>query len=188
MATFQLTSVDQNGVDAILANPLPGSDFGNLVGRPVEFARKVVGQVTRIYRDSVGPWVAKVHLDDMNSLRLAATGCLTALNIGAGSIELADRPSDHGTMFEYTKADGSRLAKRFIGLPDSDLAKHADKVYADRPLSKNERVALLLKGTEFEPHSIRKPVTSREQRGAQWPNGTPVGTAREIVPNRNSRV
>jgi hypothetical protein len=133
MATFSLTSVDQTGVEAILANPLPGSDFGSLVGRPVEFARKIVGHVTRIYKDSVGPWVAKVALDDMNALRLSATGCITALNVNGGSVELADRPQDHGSTFEYTKADGEKLCKRFTGLSQFErdaalLSKHDSKL------------------------------------------------------------
>ena len=42
MNTFQISGVDQQGVEAILVNPLPGADFSFLVGRPVEFARKTV--------------------------------------------------------------------------------------------------------------------------------------------------
>lgn len=192
MQTFSITGVDQQGVEGILANPLPGVDFGSLVGRPVQFARKVVGHVARIYRDSLGPWVAKVQLDDMNALRLSATGCLTALTVGPEGVEMRDRVEDHGQTFEYTKADGSKLAKSFRGLSvvESEqalLQTHLAKLPPTIRKSANQEFAeLLVKGTDMAPRPYRKP--GKDSRST-WPNSTPsISAAREIVPNRNSRV
>ena len=196
MNTFQISGVDQQGVEAILVNPLPGADFSFLVGRPVEFARKTVGQIVRIYRDSVGPWVCKVALGDMNALRLSATGCLTAVNVGADSITLSDRPGDIGKSFQYTGADGMKLAKRFTGLAEADrdnpLFKSASAEEKFIPLRKNQEYALLIKGTEFESRSQshRNPtprVNPNSGAGETWPNSTPsIGVAREIIPNANA--
>jgi hypothetical protein len=197
METFSIAGVDQTGVECILANPLPRADFGNLVGAPVSFGKKVVGQIVRVYRDATGPWVCKLALNDMNALRLSATGCISSVNVGADGVELSDRPSDHGKTFDYTKADGSRIAKRFVGLSEFErdnalLKTHVSKLPA--ALRKNEEFALLTKGFDWPGKPInyrlcRKPKTNANDPASErWPNGSqPIGVAREVIPNRNAR-
>jgi hypothetical protein len=186
--TFSITGVDQSGIEGIFANPLPGTDLGSLVGKPVAFARKVVGQVTRLYRDAVGPLVVKVALDDMNALRLAATGCLTAINVDGSGVELRDRVEDHGSVFQYTKATGEKLCKRFTGLSEFErdaalLAKHCAKIQREHPNANESFAELLVKGTEMAPRNWRK--AGKDSRST-WPNGNSIGTAREIIPNKNA--
>ena len=91
--------------------------------------------MSRVWRDATGPWVAKVALDDMNALRLSATGCLTALTVSPEGVEMRDFVADHGKTFEYTKADGTRLAKSFRGLSAVEsehelLKQHVSKLPA----------------------------------------------------------
>jgi hypothetical protein len=143
-----------------------------------------------LYRDATGPWVCKLALDDIPALRLSATGCLTAVNVNGGSVELTDRAQDLGKSFEYTGPDGFKLAKAFRPMSelerDSALLKaHVAKLPV--ALRKNEEVALMLHGTDFEPRSFRKVGGPVRDSRSTWPQTNPsIGTAKVIIKNRNA--
>jgi hypothetical protein len=205
MLTFSITGVDQTGVEAVFSNPLPTCpDLGSFVGKPVQFAKKIVGQITRLYRDATGPWVAKIALNDMNALRLSATGCLTAVTLSGGDVELRDRVEDHGQPFQYTKATGEKLCKRFTGLSEADrdismYKAHQAKLPAvyHRP-NANQFVPAFKDFSSPGDYAksvsagrFRNPVqrNTNQPAGQTWPNGsTSIGVAREIIPNRNASI
>jgi hypothetical protein len=149
------------GIEAVFSGYDGGrTSFGSIVGRPVAFVDKAVGSVSRFYQDPTGPYVLHVNVQDIPTLRLAATGCLTCVKVNGNSISLADRREDFGKSFQLTTNSGERLAKRFIPVSELErdqalLKQHVSKLPV--ALRKNERVALLLKGTEFEPKNWRKP-------------------------------
>jgi len=189
---FLITSVDNTGIEAVFAGYDDGrTPLGSIVGRPASFVDKAVGKVSRIYQDPSGPYVMHVAVDDIPTLRLAATGCLTCVKVNGASIELADRREDFGKSFQLTTPNGERLAKAFRPMSDFEkdqalLAKHVAKLPA--PLRKNEELALMLRGTEFEPRSFRKVGGSdRERRGANWPGSGVARAGRTQFPNANER-
>ena len=164
---LSIANVTPTGIEAVMPSLAPGSvELGGLVGTPVEFARKVIGKVARYFHDPCGAEVVTISVSDPNALHLAETGCLTALELGRGAPTLVDRPSDLGKSFQVLTGTGERLAKRFVGNPDlfqTHLAKLPPTI---RKSANQEFAEMLVKHTSLEPVSHRKPLTSREQRGA----------------------
>lgn len=81
---------------------------------------------------------------------MAESGCLSCIKVEPGNVFLTDRLTDHGEMFQITKATGEKLCKRFTGLGDFErdvaLSKaHNEKLPAVYRLRKNEELALLLR-------------------------------------------
>jgi hypothetical protein len=127
---FQITNVTPEGIEGVCATPAAlKADLGSVLGAPVEFARKSVGQVLRTYADPCGAQVIKLAVSDREALHMAESGCLSCIRITPGSVILTDRLTDHGQMFQITKATGDKLCKRFVGNPEL-LAKHVSKLPA----------------------------------------------------------
>lgn len=167
MLKFSVTKVFPDAIEAVLAldGALNSRAYNSIVGRPVMLADKAVGSVSGVDFPSSGTAVLKVALSDQNARNLASHGCLTVIQSDGDEVRLRDWVRKGS--FELVNGQGERLAKSYHGchaepaqsfIKDDCSVKHSDR------LTKNERYALLVKGTEFEPRSFRKPGGStREQ-------------------------